>query len=115
MLQEDSGIEVVGTAHDGRHALEQAASLEPDVVSLDIAMPVMDGLECLGELIRRRRQRTVILSTLAQESSFTTFKALALGAIDFVTKPGSGAFLLSQEELGVQLRDKIRTAVAVPT
>ena len=55
LVEEDPGLEVVGTAQDGAEALEKAALLSPDVVTLDISMPVMDGIACLGELVRRHR------------------------------------------------------------
>ncbi len=114
LIAEDSGLEVVGTAANGQEALDQVASLRPDVVSLDLNMPVMDGMTCLGHLVREYRQRVVILSTLAHENSFNTFKALALGAVDFVTKPGVGAYLQNLAELGTELRAKIHLAAAVP-
>ncbi len=114
LIAEDPGLTVVGIAADGRDALEQVARLHPDVVTLDISMPVMDGMTCLGILVRDHRQRVVILSTHARESSFTTFKALALGAIDFVTKPGSEGYVTTPEVLGQELRAKIRAAATVP-
>jgi two-component system chemotaxis response regulator CheB len=70
----------------------------------------MDGMACLGHLVEKRKQRVVILSTLALDNSFTTFKALALGAVDFVTKPGTGRYLSSLEELGRELAAKVRIA-----
>jgi two-component system chemotaxis response regulator CheB len=114
LVEEDPSLEVVGSAADGRQALELVAELRPDVVSLDLDMPVMDGMTCLGFLVRKHRQRVVILSTLALESSFATFKALALGAVDFVTKPGPGAYLSGLDELGTELRRKIHLAAQAP-
>lgn len=113
LLEEEPRLTVVGTAADGREAIDAALRLSPDVVTLDISMPVMDGLACLGELVKRLRQRVVILSTLAEVNSFTTFKALALGAVDFVTKPGGSVYLQTLEELGRELREKVLTASAV--
>lgn len=113
LLAEDPSITVAGTAADGRAALDEAARLSPDVVTLDIDMPVMDGLTCLAELVRRR-QRVVILSTLAEENAFTTWKALAIGAVDFVTKPGADRYLGSLEALGTALRSAVATAARVP-
>ncbi len=108
------GLEVAGVAVNGEDALTQAARLRPDVVTLDLKMPVMDGMTCLPHLIREYRQPVVILSTLARENAFPTFKALALGAVDFVTKPGVGKYLATVEELAGELREKIRTAARVP-
>lgn len=113
LLEVDGEMSVVGTAADGREALVGVGQLKPDVVTLDISMPEMDGLTCLGHLVREHRQPVVMLSTLATENSFPTFKALALGAVDFVTKPGGGEFLPSLEEVGRQLRAKVRVAADV--
>ncbi len=113
LVNEDPRLRVVGVAADGVEALELTEKLKPDVVSLDLHMPVMDGMTCLGHLIRRYRQRVVILSTLAKENAFPTFKSLALGAIDFVTKPGAGLYLDGIDELGEELRRKIHQAAAV--
>ncbi len=113
LLEEEGDIEVVGTARNGLDGIEQASRLRPDVVTLDISMPVMDGLDCLCELVRRSRQRVVMLSTLARENSFTTFRALALGAVDFVTKPGEDSYLETLGDMGRELRKKVRIAAAV--
>ena len=74
ILSLDPRITVVGSAADGRQALAAVESLSPDVVTLDLDMPVMDGLTCLGELVRRFRQRVVVLSTLALENAFPTLQ-----------------------------------------
>jgi two-component system chemotaxis response regulator CheB len=113
LLEEDPGLTVIGTASDGSEALREVERLSPDIVTLDVAMPVMDGLTCLAELVRRFRQRVVLLSTLALDGSFTTYKALALGAIDFVPKPGADVGARSIEELGPELRRKVWAAAAV--
>ncbi|HVW34903.1 MAG TPA: chemotaxis response regulator protein-glutamate methylesterase [Acidimicrobiia bacterium] len=88
VLEEDPGIEVVGAAANGRIALAKIAQLEPDVVTLDIEMPEMDGLATLAELRPRWPRLPVIMfSTLTERGAEATLEALSLGASDYVTKP----------------------------
>lgn len=89
LLNEDPKIEVVGTAANGKIGLEQVARLNPDVVLLDVEMPVMDGLEMLKELRKRDPHRPVIMfSSLTERGAAVTLDALLLGANDYVPKPG---------------------------
>lgn len=113
LIEQAPDMIVVGTACDGIEAIAESLRLIPDVVTLDISMPRMDGLTCLSHLVREQHQPVVMLSTLAVENTFPTFKALALGAVDFVTKPGAGAFLPSLCEVGEALRSRIRIAASV--
>lgn len=83
-------MDVVGQARDGEDGLRQARSLTPDVITLDIEMPKMDGLTMLGKLMYRQPVPVVMLSTLTQAGAAATLEALDLGAVDFVAKPGSG-------------------------
>lgn len=83
-------MDVVGQARDGEDGLRQARSLTPDVITLDIEMPKMDGLTMLGRLMHRQPVPVVMLSTLTQAGATATLEALDLGAVDFVAKPGSG-------------------------
>lgn len=88
VLEEDPEIEVVGAAANGRIALAKIAQLSPDVVTLDIEMPEMDGLATLAELRPRWPRLPVIMfSTLTERGAEATLEALALGASDYVTKP----------------------------
>jgi two-component system, chemotaxis family, protein-glutamate methylesterase/glutaminase len=88
VLEEDPGIEVVGAAANGKIALAKIAQLEPDVVTLDIEMPELDGLATLAELRPRwPRLPVVMFSTLTERGAEATLEALALGASDYVTKP----------------------------
>jgi two-component system chemotaxis response regulator CheB len=82
-------IEVVGTATDPYVAREKLLALNPDVITLDIEMPRMDGLSFLAKLMKHRPTPVVIVSSVAQEHSETAVRALALGAVDVVSKPGS--------------------------
>ncbi len=86
VLEQQPDIEVVGTASNGRHALQQIPLLNPDVVTLDVEMPIMDGLATLAELRQRWAYLPVIMfSTLTERGASATLDALALGANDYVT------------------------------
>ncbi|GMQ84103.1 MAG: chemotaxis response regulator protein-glutamate methylesterase [Gammaproteobacteria bacterium] len=87
MLQQDPMIEVVGVAHDPFMAREKIKQLNPDVLTLDVEMPKMDGVTFLRNLMRLRPMPVVMVSTLTQKGSEITLDALELGAVDFVSKP----------------------------
>lgn len=91
ILARDPSIEVVGTAMDGAFALKKIEELHPDVVTLDLEMPRMDGMETLRLIMRRAPMPVVLCSTHSKEGAYATLKALALGAIDFVAKPQDAA------------------------
>tara|TARA_R110002020_G_scaffold14227_14_gene50508 strand:- start:4839 stop:5888 length:1050 start_codon:yes stop_codon:yes gene_type:complete len=108
-LTRDGDIEVVGTATDPIDAREKIKQLNPDVVTLDIEMPNMNGLQFLEKLMRLRPTPVVMVSTLTKKGASETLLALELGAVDFVAKP-SAEFAGGIEQFGVGLRDKIRAA-----
>lgn len=114
-LASDVSIEVVGTAANGRIALDEVDRLDPDLVTLDIEMPVLDGLETLRELRRRRPRLPVIMfSTLTERGGTATLEALARGASDYVTKPsGTGNLAASLRQVRSELIPRIK-ALAVP-
>ncbi|PKG32058.1 chemotaxis-specific protein-glutamate methyltransferase CheB [Methanoregula sp.] len=88
MVTKDPTIEVVGTASNGLEALEKIQSLEPDLVTLDIEMPKMNGIQVLEELKKqRKRPKILMLSTLTSEGAEMTTRAIRLGADDFMLKP----------------------------
>lgn len=92
ILAEIPDVEVVGTASNGRIALSRIASLQPDIITLDVEMPVMNGLETLEVLQKEFPEVGVImLSTLTKRGSEITMKALELGAFDFIAKPDADA------------------------
>lgn len=99
----------VGAAHDPLVAREMIRELNPDVITLDVEMPRMDGIEFLGRLMRLRPMPVVMISTLTQQGAEVTLKALELGAVDFVAKPRIG---LTQgvNILAEQIVEKIRVA-----
>ncbi len=87
MLDSDPQIEVVGTAQDPYVAREKIKALNPDVLTLDVEMPKMDGVTFLSNLMRLRPMPVVMVSSLTERSADITLRALELGAIDFVSKP----------------------------
>ncbi len=108
-LVRDGDIEVVGTAEDPIVARQRIKELNPDVVTLDIEMPNMNGLEFLSKLMRLRPTPVVMVSTLTHKGASETMLALELGAVDFVGKPAhdlSGGL----EAFGAEIRRKVREA-----
>jgi two-component system, chemotaxis family, protein-glutamate methylesterase/glutaminase len=110
-LSEDPGLEVVGTASDGRLGLAKMAQLHPDLVTLDLEMPVMNGLETLAELRKLYPKLPVVMfSTLTEHGAAATLDALSLGASDYATKPSnnSGGAALAVEAIRAELIPKIK-------
>jgi two-component system, chemotaxis family, protein-glutamate methylesterase/glutaminase len=87
MLAADNSIEVVGTAMDGSFCLKKIEELQPNVVTLDLEMPGMNGIDTLKEIMRRQPLPVIVVSSHSTEGASITLKALALGAFDFVAKP----------------------------
>jgi two-component system chemotaxis response regulator CheB len=108
ILREIDGVEVVGTAIDGTFALEKIAALKPDLVTLDLEMPQLNGVEVLRQL--RAQQSPVgvlMLSAFTSEGAAATTEALRLGAFDFVLKPVSESLLTSSATLRQKLAERI--------
>ena len=109
ILARESSIEVVGTAMDGAFALKKIQELNPDVVTLDLEMPRMDGMETLRLIMRHTPLPVILFSTHSKEGGYATLKALALGAVDFLQKPKDAA-AGHLEEIAGQLIEKIKVA-----
>ena len=109
ILARESAIEVVGTAMDGAFALKKIEELQPDVVTLDLDMPRMDGMETLRLIMRRAPLPVILFSTHSKEGGYATLKALALGAVDFLAKPKDAA-AGHLEQIADQLITKIKVA-----
>lgn len=114
VLQRDPSIEVVGTAMDGSLGLKKIEELRPHVVTLDLDMPRMDGIEMLREITRKHRLPVIIVSAHTERSATLTLKALALGAFDFVAKPQDAASG-HLDQIAMELAKKIRIAAGCGT
>lgn len=110
VLEKEPDIEVVGVAPDPYVARDQIVALKPDVITLDIEMPRMDGLTFLRKLMKHFPLPVVIVSSLSQAGSAIAVEAMECGAVDVVAKPGEA---YSVGEMGAQLANKIRAAARV--
>ncbi|GAB4473544.1 MAG: chemotaxis response regulator protein-glutamate methylesterase [Anaerolineales bacterium] len=106
-LSETPGFTVVGSAHDGKEALQLTESLKPDVITLDVEMPRMDGLTTLRQIMATRPTPVIMVSSLTTEGARETIQALTFGAVDFIAKPESKANI---EQIIEELVMKIRRA-----
>jgi two-component system, chemotaxis family, protein-glutamate methylesterase/glutaminase len=108
ILEKDGSIKVVGTAMDGSFGLKKIEELRPQVVTLDLEMPRMNGIEMMREITRRYRLPVILFSAHSREGAQETLKALALGAFDFVTKPANASSSL--QSIAQELAMKIKAA-----
>ncbi len=108
----DDQLQVVGRAKDGREAIALSESLKPDVITMDLNMPHMDGLQATAHIMTNNPRPIVIVSSESKEGAASTLKALELGAIDFVTKP-SGGIDLDMQTVKDDLLRKVRVAAKV--
>lgn len=109
IIKSDNRFEVVGSASNGQEALDIVNDLKPDVISLDIQMPVMDGLTMLKKLNVDHKIPVVMMSTLTKEGATETIQALELGAFDFVAKPDN-IFKVNSTEIKEELLEKLYQA-----
>ncbi len=105
-------IEVIGTARNGKEAVEKVKTLKPDVVTMDIEMPIMDGLEALKEIMASHPVPIVMLSSTTKIGAENTMLAMEYGAVDFVAKPG-GAISLNLHEVKEEILGKVIAASGV--
>lgn len=109
ILKSDKEIVVVGTARNGKDALEKIKRFNPDVITLDVEMPVMDGLTTLKYIVSKYKLPVIMISTLTQHGADLTLKALEEGAVDFLQKP-TNVFGLNQNEVRDEIINKIKAA-----
>lgn len=110
MLNSCPEIEVIGTARNGIDALEKIVKYKPQVVTLDVEMPKMDGITALKIIMKNHPVPVIMLSSLTKVGSEATFEALSLGAFDFIPKP-SGAISLDLDKVREELICKVKAAV----
>lgn len=109
IIVEDGRFDVIDTAKNGVEAVEKARKLRPDVITLDIEMPEMNGLQALERIMTEQPTPVVMLSSLTEEGAKETISALELGAVDFVRKP-SGSISLDLYKVKALLIDKLLIA-----
>jgi len=112
IFNSDDQLQVVGHATDGREAIALAESLKPDVITMDLNMPHMDGLQATAHIMTTNTRPIVVVSSETREGAASTLKALELGAIEFVTKPSAGIDLDMQSAKEELIR-KVRMAAKV--
>ncbi len=109
LVDSDPELQVISAARNGEHALELIANLNPDVITLDLEMPKLNGLETLKEIMRVSPKPVVMISHLTQEGAATTLNCLDAGAMDFIPKP-SGSISLDFAKVAEDLTEKIKMA-----
>ncbi len=109
ILARDPALCVVGQARDGEDALVKLAALQPDVITLDVEMPVLDGYGTLAQIMQRRPTPVLMLSSLTQAGADATLRCLEMGAVDVIGKP-SGAISLDIEKIAAELIAKVKAA-----
>jgi two-component system chemotaxis response regulator CheB len=110
---EEAGMKVVGTARTGLEAIEKTALLKPDVITMDIEMPDMDGISALTEIMAKYPTPVIMISSFTKEGASETVRALQAGAVDFITKP-TGSALFDIYRIRRDLVKKIKAAYGAP-
>ncbi|SHH26899.1 two-component system, chemotaxis family, response regulator CheB [Caloranaerobacter azorensis DSM 13643] len=111
ILVSDRMIEVIGTAKNGKEALDKIPHLNPDVITLDIEMPVMDGITALKEIMKKFKKPVIMLSSLTSQGAEATLRALEYGAVDFITKP-TNIFKVGSRDKREEIIKKVKVAAS---
>lgn len=112
ILTEDGRFQVIGTAVNGLDGVKKAKKLRPDVITMDVQMPKLDGLQALEQLMKECPTPVVMLSSETRKGAEQTIQAISNGAVDFITKP-SGAISLDIKKVEKEICNKVYTAAAV--
>lgn len=122
MFKKQADFEVVGVAVNGKEAVEKVKTLKPDLVTMDVNMPVMDGLQALEAIMKDCPTPVIMFSSLTQDGAKATIKALSLGAVDFVSKVGGSISkvdtvedeILAKARVAVGAKEIVRRSVVAP-
>ena len=109
ILNGDPRMEVISIARNGEEGINKIIQLSPDVVTLDVHMPIMDGMNTLKKIMQKCPIPVVMLSSLTREGAAKTIEAISIGAVDFIAKP-SGSISLNIETIADEIRSKVYTA-----
>ncbi|PLV57331.1 chemotaxis response regulator protein-glutamate methylesterase [Thermotoga sp. SG1] len=112
IIDSQPDMKVVGFAKDGLEAVEKAIELKPDVITMDVEMPNLNGIEALKLIMRKAPTRVIMVSSLTEEGAAITIEALRNGAVDFITKP-HGSVSMTFRQVAPELLEKIRQAMNV--
>ncbi len=112
IINESNDFEVIGTARNGKDAVAKVKELQPDVVTMDVEMPIMDGIEALKKIMDEHPVPVLMLSSLTKEGADATITSLEYGAVDFITKPSS-IFKVNTDDMKEELFEKISVASRV--
>ncbi|MGG6313529.1 response regulator, partial [Paenibacillus macerans] len=111
LIEQDPVFHVQGTAKNGREAIEQIASLKPDLVTMDVEMPEMNGLDALKAIMKEHPLPVIMLSGINEQGMRETIMALELGAFDFIRKPSASTSSHDIEQVGRELREQMSVAM----
>lgn len=112
ILETDPDIEIAGIARDGIDVVEKAREIRPDVITMDVNMPGMDGITALQYIVNEKICPVIMVSSLTQEGAMTTFESLELGAFDYVGKPG-GTVSSNMDVITDELISKVKAAAGL--
>ncbi|KDR95184.1 two-component system, chemotaxis family, response regulator CheB [Peptoclostridium litorale DSM 5388] len=112
ILSTDPEIEIVDKARNGKEAIEKLLNNDIDVITLDVEMPIMDGITTLSEIMKIKPTPVVMLSGLTKQGADLTIQALEMGAVDFITKP-SNIFKIDQDKIKTDIVEKVKVAAGV--